>query len=125
MSRLWDNGPGIAGRCAATPPSYSPTPSTENEDVVDRIDRVSELLHEAAENHHRVYRISDGADEDWATWYADWLTRLSELPEILSRPPVRSELTYCLVALDKEYTASTTDEPWERVYAARLLEQFS
>jgi hypothetical protein len=35
--------------------------------------QVSELLHEAAETHHRVFRIVDGADDDWATWYADWL----------------------------------------------------
>ena len=26
--------------------------------------RVSELLHEAAETHHRVIRITDGADDD-------------------------------------------------------------
>lgn len=47
--------------------------------------RVGDLLHEAAETHHRVYRIVDGADDDWASWYADWLIDLSELPDVLGR----------------------------------------
>ncbi len=33
-------------------------------------DRLAALLHEAAETHHRVYRIVDGEDPDWASWYA-------------------------------------------------------
>jgi hypothetical protein len=65
---------------------------------------VSDLLHEAAETHHRVFRITDGADDDWASWYAQWLVTLSELPEVLGGKVVRSELTYLLVRLDREYT---------------------
>lgn len=93
----------------------------------DVITRVGSLLHEAGETHHRVYRIVDGADDDWATWYADWLTRLSELPDLLSRRPVRSELTYQLVALDKEYSAINPPpaQPWEQFYAERLNQVFS
>jgi len=34
--------------------------------------RIAELLHEAAETHHTVHRITDGDDPDWASWYADW-----------------------------------------------------
>jgi hypothetical protein len=34
---------------------------------------ISALLHEAAETHHIVYRIVDGDDPDWVSWYADWL----------------------------------------------------
>ena len=48
-----------------------------------RSTKVGELLHEAAETHHQVFRITDGADEDWASWYAQWLVTLSELPEVL------------------------------------------
>src|SRR6185437_5679759 len=51
--------------------------------------QVSDLLHEAGETHHRVYRIVDGADDDWASWYADWLINLSELPALLGTRPVR------------------------------------
>jgi hypothetical protein len=91
----------------------------------DAAGRVSELLHEAAETHHRVYRILDGADDDWASWYAWWLTELSELPELLGSKPVRSEVTYLLVALDKEYSRQSPDEAWERYYARRFVDHFA
>jgi hypothetical protein len=84
---------------------------------------VAALLHEAAETHHIVYRITDGDDPDWASWYADWLVRLSERPQVLGRGPVRSELVSLLVQLDLDFKAQKRDEPWERFYAGRLLER--
>jgi hypothetical protein len=92
--------------------------------VDDRLERVAGLLHEAGETHHIVYRIVDGDDPDWASWYADWLLRLSELPEILGTAPVRSHLVAQLVGLDEEYTRTTPDVPWERWYAGRILDRF-
>jgi hypothetical protein len=86
---------------------------------------VADLLHEAAETHHRVYRITDGEDADWASWYADWLLRLSELPDRLARTPVRSELVYLLVLLDKEFVEQQPAEAWEQYYARRLITLFS
>jgi hypothetical protein len=86
---------------------------------------VADLLREVAETHHRVYRITDGEDADWASWYADWLVELSELPELLPRKPVRSELVYLLVLLDREFTEQERAEPWEQYYARRMTEHFS
>jgi hypothetical protein len=88
-----------------------------------RHEKISALLHEAAETHHIVYRITDGDDPDWASWYADWLVNHSELPDLLDVEPVRSELVYMLVRLDKEYTAASPGENWESYYA-RGLEHF-
>ena len=85
---------------------------------------VADLLHEAAETHHRVYRITDGTDPDWASWYADWLIDHSELPTLLDVQPVRSELVYLLVLLDKEYTGGQVTESWEKYYADRISEHF-
>jgi hypothetical protein len=93
--------------------------------MTDTVDQISSLLHEAGETHHRVFRIVDGADDDWASWYADWLVNLSELPSLLGTTPVRSELTYLLVRLDKDYTASQPREPWEPYYAQRIVDHFS
>jgi hypothetical protein len=87
--------------------------------------RIGELLHEAAETHHVVYRIVDGDDPDWASWYADWLLTLSELPAELGSKPVRSHLVHALVELDREYVAAAPDERWEDYYARGLLERFS
>jgi hypothetical protein len=90
----------------------------------ERVEKISTLLHEAAETHHVVYRITDGEDPDWASWYADWLVKLSELPDLLPVKPVRSELVYMLVRLDKEYVAASPPERFEDYYARGLLEHF-
>ena len=89
----------------------------------ETVQKVSEVLHTVSETHHTVFQIVDGADDDWATWYADWLVNLSELPALLGTTPARSELTYQLVSLGKEFADATTDEPWEEFYASRLLER--
>jgi hypothetical protein len=81
---------------------------------------VAELLHEAAETHHTVYRITGGEDSDWASWYADWLLGLSELPAVLGSRPVRSHLVHALVELDRAYVDANPAEPWEDWYAERL-----
>ena len=88
-------------------------------------DSVAALLQEAAETHHHVYRITDGTDDDWASWYASWLLELSELPQLLGTRPVRSHLVHALVQLDRDYAAAKTDESWQNFYARHLREQFA
>jgi hypothetical protein len=88
------------------------------------MDEIAELLHQAGETHHVVFGIVDGADDDWATWYSDWLVNLSELPSLLGTTPVRSELTYMLVRLDKEFTAERPAGRWEDHYARGLVAHF-
>ena len=88
-------------------------------------EELEELLHEAAETHHIVYKIVDGDDPDWASWYADWLLNLSRLSDILGTKPVRSELVWKLVDLDKTYAARSPSDRWEAWYAAGLLELFA
>jgi hypothetical protein len=84
--------------------------------------QVVALLHDVGETHHLVYRIVDGEDPDWASWYADWLIEHSELPQILGGTPVRSELVWLLVGLDKEYTQASSDTGWPDWYAKRIVE---
>ncbi len=93
--------------------------------MAETTSQIAGLLHEAGETHHRVYRIVDGADDDWASWYADWLIKLSELPDLLDVTPVRSELVYLLVRLDKEFVERAPGGRWEDYYAAELLRHFA
>jgi hypothetical protein len=92
--------------------------------VDERVSKVSALLHEVGETHHVVFRITEGADDDWATFYSDWLVSHSELPQILGRDPVRSELTWMLVQLDKDFTAQNPGGKWEDWYAERVIGHF-
>jgi hypothetical protein len=91
----------------------------------ERVVKVQDLLHEAAETHHLVFRIVDGADDDWASWYTTWLVDHSELPDVLGTRPVPSELTWMLVQLDKNYSDQKPAEPWEAWYAQRLVAHFT
>jgi hypothetical protein len=86
----------------------------------DPASRIADLLHEAAETHHTVFRITDGDDPDWASWYADWLLDLSELSDVLGTRPVRSHLVHALVELDRNFEAERPSERWEDWYAERL-----
>lgn len=89
--------------------------------MTDVGEQLSALLHEAAETHHTVYRIVDGDDPDWASWYADWLLNLSELPQMLKEKPIRSHLVHALVQLDLDYTSEQPEQSWEDWYALSLL----
>ena len=87
--------------------------------------QIGALLQEAAETHHRVFRIVDGADDDWASWYAWWLINLSELPSLLGVTPVRSDLICLLVTLDRRYTAEQQTGPWPGFYAREIQSHFA
>ncbi len=91
--------------------------------MTDVVAAVAEVLERAGQTHHAVYRIVDGEDPDWASWYADWLLELSELPSLLGSKPVRSELVYTLVGLAKELEAEHPGEDWRTYYARGLVER--
>jgi len=90
----------------------------------DRVQEVADLLHEAGEVHHVYYADVDGVDDDWATFYSEWLLRRTRFPRILGRSPVRSGLTRDLVVYDEEYQAAGSSEPWPRWYAQRLVDKY-
>jgi hypothetical protein len=90
----------------------------------ERARRLSDLLHEAGEVHHVVYRITDGADDDWASFYADWLIDHSELPEALGGAPTRSHLVHELVESERAFAAAAPPTRWEDFYADRIVARF-
>jgi len=125
----WCPGPPAPSCRAGGGDNRSPVPrlgqqQLRRKQMTDTREQISQLLREASETHHRVFRIVGGADDDWASWYAWWLINLSELPALLESTPVRSELIYLLVNLDKQYTAEQPGEPWESYYADRILGHF-
>ena len=89
------------------------------------IEEIAKLLNEAGEVHHVYFGDVDGIDDDWASFYSEWLLTRSKFPSLVGRPPVRSHLTRDLVILDDQYTNQHPDEPWPTWYAKKLLEQYS
>jgi hypothetical protein len=86
--------------------------------------RIAELLRQVGEVHHMVFADTEGVDDDWATFYSDWLLAHSEFASLLGRRPIRSHLTRSLVALDEQYTASSVSDPWPPWYAGKLIEEY-
>lgn len=89
--------------------------------TADRVEQIATLLHQASEIHHDVFANTEGADNDWASFYSDWLLAHSPLPKLLGQAPVRSNLTRDLVVCDEQYTAENPGEPWPRWYARQLI----
>jgi hypothetical protein len=85
---------------------------------------VAELLRQAGDIHHLVFADTDGTDDDWATFYSDWLLAHSDLPRLLARRPVRSHLTRDLVELDEQFSAANPAQPWPVWYAERLIAKY-
>jgi len=91
-----------------------------NETIIN----ISRVLSQASETHHVVFALVDGNDPDWASWYSEWLLTLSELPKYLENKPVKSELIYMLVKLNKDYLKEKPEKKWEDYYAEKLEEHF-
>lgn len=91
----------------------------------DNAMKIATLLHQVGEVHHQVFADTDGSDDDWATFYSDWLLAHSDLPRLLGRRPIRSHLTRDLVELDAEYTSKAPSDPWPAWYAQRLIGKYA
>lgn len=80
---------------------------------------LAELLQETGHRHHAAYAEADGADPEWALWYAAYLQ--ARLWDRLGRLLARSEIIYCLIASDREARAKGIAD-WPPLYAERLLD---
>jgi NAD(P)H-hydrate epimerase len=87
----------------------------------DTASMIAALLHQVGEAHHMVFADTDGADDDWATFYSDWLLHHSDFAKLLGRTPIRSHLTRNLVQLDERYTKEHPAEAWPKWYAVELM----
>jgi hypothetical protein len=88
------------------------------------VGRVAGVLEAAHKVHGVVAERTGGVDEDWALFYAWWLARWSELPEILPRLPGIAGLTAELVRLDADHRATASAAPWAEHYALALVKGF-
>jgi NAD(P)H-hydrate epimerase len=82
--------------------------------------QLADLLRETGERHHAAYAESDGADPEWALWYATDLQ--ARLWDRAGRLPTRGELCFLLVGAERAHRASGSDEPWPEAYARFILE---
>ena len=83
-------------------------------------DELEALLVDTGSKHHQAYLESDGADPEWAAWYAGYLQ--AHLWDRLGSLLSRSEITYLLIRGDREARESGDPSQWAAIYARLLRE---
>lgn len=83
-------------------------------------DEIAALLVETAQAHHKAFASTDGADPDWAIWYADYSR--DAFAERFGMDFSKSQLTYCLMNADTEHQARSPDSDWPQFYAQEIAE---
>jgi hypothetical protein len=86
-------------------------------------EKLTNLFHQTAEDHHVAYKETDGVDPDWSIWYA---ARLLEqgLDKLLDASILKSDLIYLLVTVDKEQMREAPGGHWERYYADFFIRRY-
>ena len=85
--------------------------------------QLTTLFTETAKAHHDAFLTSDGKDPEWPLWYADYLQE--PISEILQNKFLKSNLIYCMMNADYEFTARKMDVPWQKFYADHFIEHFA
>ncbi len=89
----------------------------------EAIQALANLFMETGEAHHQAYIETDGADEDWAIWYADYLH--GKLPDHIGVTLAKSEIVYLLMLLSYEQPMNAPSGNWRVYYAEDLLGRYS
>ena len=93
--------------------------------MADPIDEreLARLIAATGRAHHAAFAASDGADPDWALWYAGHLQ--ATVWDRLGSVPSRSELTYLIVAAERAYgEAGDGRGDWPTFYAGHILANY-
>ena len=77
-------------------------------------------LLETGRRHHQAYIEGDGADPEWASWYAAYLQ--AQVWDRLGRLLSRGEIAYLLIHGDREAREGGDPSSWA-IVAARLLRE--
>ena len=84
---------------------------------------VADLLQAAGAAHHTAFAHVDGADPEWAAWYANHL--LPDLASTLDATITHEDLAAVLARFDANHRANPTDEAWHASYARQLIAHYA
>ncbi|MGI2335766.1 MAG: hypothetical protein ACRKGH_03870 [Dehalogenimonas sp.] len=88
----------------------------------NKIDAIADTLRTIGHEHHRAFVMVNGADPDWAHWYAAKLG--PELTDKLAVTLSVEELTGLLPLLEKERTLRAPERDWAQFYAEAIVKSF-
>ena len=121
-SNICDEQERAGGLCPDRPVARKET-RTMNDNTQLR-QRLIEAFNTASEAHGFAFVQVNGADDDWAYWYASVLQQPLSL--ILNRELTRSQIVVCLTAIEEERLSRFGDQhPWAPLYADHFLIMFA
>ncbi len=86
------------------------------------VQALTKLFEETGKAHHQAFLATDGADPDWAIWYADYV--FEPIGKLIDEDHTRTELTVAFVAAEAEHQARAPHEPWPQFYAEFFCERY-
>ena len=89
----------------------------------EKVTQLAGLFMETGQAHHQAFHETDGADPDWAVWYADYL--FEKLPEHLGVQLNKSDIIYLLVHLSYLQAMDAPGAKWPKYYAKYLLQRYA
>lgn len=107
--------------------STEPTPahlsqSDQITGVAVALRRLQEQLEAAGAAHHVAFAATNGADDAWAQWYAQYLR--GKLSPPLKLQPSSSQLAQSLILYDLDHRRLRRASKWPEYYALRLVEEY-
>lgn len=88
----------------------------------NKTDTIAESLRAVGHAHHRAFIMVNGADPDWARWYAERLA--PELEGKLAVSLSADELAGLLPLLEKERKLRAPEAEWAGFYAKAIVRSF-
>ena len=91
--------------------------------MADIKDKLIAVFRKASDAHAFAFVQVDGADPDWAYWYADILQQ--PLSEALKQPLTRAQIVVCLMqAEDDRLARFGAEHPWPEFYADQFMARY-
>jgi hypothetical protein len=91
--------------------------------VDDLLNKLTELFEQTGKAHHDAFAAVDGADDDWPTWYADYL--MNKIPALKGKSFTQNELADLLTQLSKQHAQSASGTPWPSYYAKFFVDHYA
>ena len=86
------------------------------------VEDIAKLLERTGHAHHEAYIQVDGADDDWAVWYAGYLRQ--PLSKRLGRDLSKTEIIRGLVEFNESEAARQPDADWKAIYAEAFIDRY-
>ncbi len=90
--------------------------------MTDLLQDLIKLFEQTGKAHHKAFIETDGADDEWPLWYADYLK--DKLSKKLGASFTKSELVYMLIVADRERASEAPGAPWPRYYANFFIDRY-